>query len=86
MTLTRGYGTKLVHSSVRINVRQHFFAVRIIPVWNSLSSNVVAAESISCFKARFSKESLTQFVHFLLYFYFILVFAVFTTVFMVLQE
>ena len=76
--VTRGHRYKLVHSSVRINVRQHFFAVWIIPVWNSLSSNVVEAESISCFKARLSKASLTKFVHFLLYFYFILVCAVFT--------
>ena len=34
---TRGHRYKLVHPSVRINVRQQFFAVRIIPVWNSLS-------------------------------------------------
>ena len=33
-SVTRGYRCKLVHPSVRINVRQHFFAVRIIPVWN----------------------------------------------------
>ena len=57
---TRGYRYKLVHPSVRINVRQHLFAVRIIPVWNSLSSNVVEAESISCFKARLSREGLRR--------------------------
>ena len=60
---TRGHRCKLVHPSVHINVRQHFFAVRIIPVWNSLSSNVVEAESISCFKARLSREGLTKFVN-----------------------
>ena len=59
---TRGHRYKLVHSSVRINVRQHFFAVRIIPVWNSLSSNVVEAESFYCFKAGLSREGLTKFV------------------------
>ena len=62
MTLTRGYGTKLVHSSVRINVRQHFFAAWVIPVWNSFSSNVVEDESISYFKTGLSKESLIKFV------------------------
>ena len=62
-SVTRGHRCKLVHPSVRINVRQHFFAVRIIPVWNSLSSNVVEAESISCFKARLSREGLTKFVN-----------------------
>ena len=46
-SVTRGHRYKLVHLSVRINVRQYFFAVLIIPVWNSLSSNVVEVESIS---------------------------------------
>ena len=31
-SVTHGHRYKLVHPSVRINVRQHFFAVRIIPV------------------------------------------------------
>ena len=31
-SVTRGHRYKLVHPSVRINVRQHLFAVRIIPV------------------------------------------------------
>ena len=31
-SVTRGHRYKLVHPSVRINVRQHIFAVRIIPV------------------------------------------------------
>ena len=60
---TRGHRYKLIHPSVRINVRQRFFAVRIIPVWNSLSSNVVEAESIACFKARLSREGLIKFVN-----------------------
>ena len=72
-SVTRGHRYKLVHPSVRINVRQYFFAVRIIPVWNSLSSNV-EAESISCFKARLSREGLTKFMNiWLFFFYFILV-------------
>ena len=62
-SVTRGHRYKLVHPSVRTNVRQHVFAVRIIPVWNSLSSNVVESESISCLKARLSREGLTRFVN-----------------------
>ena len=62
-SVTRGHRYKLVHPSVRINVRQHVSAVRIIPVWNSLSSNVVEAESISCFRAHLSREGLTGFVN-----------------------
>ena len=49
-SVTGGHRYKLVLPSVRINVRHHFFAVRVIPVWNSLSSNVVEAESISCYQ------------------------------------
>ena len=56
---TRGHRYKLAYSNVRINVRQRFFAARIIPVSNSLSPSVVEAESISCFKTRPSKENLT---------------------------
>ena len=59
-SVTRGHRYKLVHPSVRINGRQHFLVVRIIPVWNSLSSNVVEVESISCFEARLSREGLTN--------------------------
>ena len=66
-SVTHGHRYKLVHPSVCINVRQNFFAVRIIPVWNYLSSNVVEAESISCFKARLSRAGLTKFVN-ILYF------------------
>ena len=33
-----------------------FFSVRILPVWISLSSNVVEVESDSCFKASLSRE------------------------------
>ena len=55
-----GLNYKLVYPNVRINVKHHFFAVRNILVWNSISSNVVEVESISCFKARLSKENLTK--------------------------
>ena len=58
-----GHRYNLVDPNNRINVRQHFFAVRTILVWNSLSSTVFEADSISCFKARLSKENLTQFVN-----------------------
>ena len=76
---TRGHRYKLVHPSFRINVRQHFFAVRICPVWNSLSLNVVEVESISCFKARLSDKM----CKYMTVFYFIFSIAVITVVFMV---
>ena len=45
-TDTRDHHCKLVHPSVRINVRQHFFAIQSIPVWNFLSPNVVSSRSM----------------------------------------
>ena len=53
--VTRGHRYKLVYPNVRIYVRQHLFAVRTFPVWNSLSSIVVEIESISCSKRVFLK-------------------------------
>ena len=36
----------------RINCRQHFFAVRVIKVWNSLPDDVVAADRLSMYICR----------------------------------
>ena len=63
LTVTHGHRYKLVYQTVRMNVRQHFFAVRNIPVKNYHSSNVVEAELISCFKSLLSKENLSKFVN-----------------------
>ena len=60
-SITRNHRYKLVYTNDYINVRQHFFAVRTILIWNYLSSTV-EVESISCFKSRPSKENLTKFV------------------------
>jgi len=42
-TWTRGHSLKLFVPSSRVNCRQHFFAVRVIDVWNSLPDDVVSA-------------------------------------------
>ena len=63
----------------------NFFAVRIIPVKNYLSSTVVEVKSISCFKARLSREGQTKFVNIRLYFYIIFSIDVFTVVFMLFK-
>jgi len=41
-----------------INARSHNFAVRIIPVWNSLPNDVVTAANIYLCKNRLSKTNL----------------------------
>ena len=48
--VTRGNPYKLSVNNCRINVRQHYFAERIVSVWNSLSPSVVDFSSLSAFK------------------------------------
>ena len=43
---TRGHPFKLTVPLAKTDVRKYFFAVRIVPVWNSLPKNVVTASSI----------------------------------------
>ena len=62
-SVTCGHRYKLVYPNARVNVRQHFFAFRTVPIWNSLLSNVIETESISCFMARLSKENLKKLVN-----------------------
>jgi len=40
-TITRGYNLKLIIPRTKTNCRQRFFAVRIVPVWNSLPRDLV---------------------------------------------
>jgi len=48
--VTRGNRNKLSANNCRINVRQHYFAERVVSVWNSLSPSVVDFSSLSAFK------------------------------------
>ena len=53
---TRGHSKKLPHLYCRTDLRKSFFYVRLIPLWNSLSGEVVPSRSISHFK-RFLRSS-----------------------------
>ena len=55
---TRGHSLKLALPDSRINARSHSFAVRIIPVGNSLSNDVVTAANIDLLNNRLSKTNL----------------------------
>ena len=55
---TRCHSLKLALPASRINARSHSFAVRIIPVWNSLSNDVVTAANIDLLNNRLSKTNL----------------------------
>jgi len=43
---------KLHQSSVKYDLRKHFFTKRVVSLWNSLPNIVVDSESINCFKSR----------------------------------
>jgi len=47
---TRGHSYKLEVKRARTNVRLHFFTVRTIKIWNSLTEAVVSATSVNSFK------------------------------------
>ena len=51
-SVTRGHGMKLLVPKARLDVRKHFFAVRVVKVWNGLSNDVITAPSLSRFKSK----------------------------------
>ena len=52
---TRGHSFKLEKKSCKSEIRKHFFSHRIVNSWNSLSQEVVDAETVNCFKNRLDK-------------------------------
>ena len=49
LSSTRGHCFKITVPNFRFNARQHFFAVRVIPAWNYLSTTVVTSPSVCIF-------------------------------------
>ena len=52
--VTRDNPYKLSANNCRINIRQHYFAERVVSVWNSLSPSGVDFSSLSAFKRQFT--------------------------------
>jgi hypothetical protein len=50
--ITRGHSMKLYYPDSRINVRQHFFSIRVIQFWNKLPQEVVSVGSVNAFISR----------------------------------
>jgi hypothetical protein len=51
----RGHQYKLQKSHTKLDMRKHYVSNRIINAWNSQDENVVAAETVNCFKARLDR-------------------------------
>jgi len=49
---TRGYNFRLQKIRARYDLRKYYFTSRVVNMWNSLSSYVISAESVNCFKNR----------------------------------
>ena len=61
-SVTRGSGLKLFVPDARLNVRKHFFAVRVVKVWNTLPQNAVNAISLLTFKSLLDKVNFDAFL------------------------
>jgi len=49
---TRGHDFRLQKIRARYDLRKYYFTNRVVNMWNFLSSYVVSAESVNCFKNR----------------------------------
>ena len=54
-SVTSGHNLRLNKFRVKYDLRKYYFTSRIVKVWNSLSSFVVSADSVNCFKNRLDK-------------------------------
>jgi hypothetical protein len=49
---TGGHSLKLVKRGCKLNIRKFSFSRRIVNTWNSLSQDIIAFDSVNCFKVR----------------------------------
>jgi len=56
-SITRGNKFKLVPvpQHCKYDLRKHYFTNRVVPIWNSLSNDVVMADNINLFKNHLDK-------------------------------
>lgn len=54
-TVTRGHSLKLFKHGYRLDCRKYFFSQRVIDIWNSLSDDVIACNSVNSFKNKIDK-------------------------------
>jgi len=59
---TRGHSFELFLPDSRINYRQHFLAVHVLRIWNSLPEDVVSAAHLSLFISRLVRVNVNHFL------------------------
>jgi len=59
---TRGHPYKLVVPSAKRDIRKHFFANRVVPIWNALPTEVVMAPTLNVFKKKVECVDLSRFL------------------------
>ena len=64
-TTTRGNGMKLRVPISRINARKHFFAVRVVNIWNDLPFGVVNTLSLATFKVNIERMDFAKYLIYL---------------------
>jgi hypothetical protein len=64
ITITRGHQLKLTIPLAKLDVRKFFFSNRVVPVWNSLPSQLILSPSLPSFKNQLSKLDLSKFLIF----------------------
>jgi len=57
---TRSHQLKINVQYSRTNIRKNFFINRVIPIWNSLDTNVVSSSSLNVFKASLKNCNLSN--------------------------
>ena len=60
--ITRGHPLRISVPLATLNVRQHFFATRVTPIWNSLPTEIVTAPSVHQFRFGLIRTDLTKFL------------------------
>ena len=63
-TSSRGHSFRLEVPLAKCNTRNHFFACRIVRVWNALPQAVVSSPNVLSFKKLVNKLDLSKFLHF----------------------
>jgi len=58
---TRGHNFKLKLPNFKTTLRQNFFSIRVVPIWNSLPSDIVNSATLKSFKAKLKVHDLSNF-------------------------